>query len=178
MSVVVRQTSETKIRVEVARGSGKADVSTGHPFFDHMLTTFARYSGLDLQVEASGDLTHHLMEDVAISVGAAVRQVIPPTAARYVDKVVPMDDALVHAAVDVGGRFYYRGKLPNRLYEHWMRSFADHARATVHIRVLRTGYRHHVIEAAFKALGLALREALVESGTVFSTKGAVSLEVK
>lgn len=178
MSVVVRQTSETKIRVEVARGSGKADVSTGHPFFDHMLTTFARYSGLDLQVEASGDLTHHLMEDVAISVGAAVRQLIPPTAARYGDKVVPMDDALVHAAVDVGGRFYYRGKLPNRLYEHWMRSFADHARATVHIRVLRTGYRHHVIEAAFKALGLALREALVESGTVFSTKGAVSLEVK
>jgi imidazoleglycerol-phosphate dehydratase len=89
-----------------------------------------------------------------------------------------MDDALVHAAIDVGGRSYYRGKLPNRLYQHWMRSFAENARATLHIRVLRGSHRHHVLEAAFKALGLALREALAESGSVFSTKGAVSFEVK
>ena len=87
-----------------------------------------------------------------------------------------MDDALVEAALDLGGRPYYRGPLPSALYDHWMRSFADHAAATVHVRVLRGTDRHHIIEAAFKALGLALRDALVESGTVFSTKGAVRLE--
>mgnify|MGYP006198108537 CR=1 FL=1 len=74
-----------------------------------------------------------------------------------------MDDALVHAAVDLGGRPYYRGPLPSRLYDHWMRSFADNARATLHLRVLRGTDRHHVVEAAFKALALAVRDAFVES---------------
>jgi imidazoleglycerol-phosphate dehydratase len=143
-----------------------------------MLRTLARYAALDLTIQATGDLTHHLMEDVAIAVGAAVRQITPATAARYGDRFIAMDDALVHAAIDVGGRAYYRGKLPNHLYQHWMRSFADNARATLHIRVLRGSHRHHILEAAFKALGLALREALAESGSVFSTKGAVSFEVK
>src|SRR3712207_7848442 len=87
-----------------------------------------------------------------------------------------MDDALVHCALDVGGRPYYRGPLPSTLYDHWMRSFADNARATLHLRVLRGTDRHHVVEAAFKALGFALREALVESGgAVFSTKGTVEV---
>jgi imidazoleglycerol-phosphate dehydratase len=89
-----------------------------------------------------------------------------------------MDDALVHCAIDVGGRPYYRGPLPSTLYDHWMRSFADNARATLHLRVLRGADRHHVVEAAFKALGLALRDALAETGddgAVFSTKGAVRL---
>ena len=178
MSVVVRQTAETKIRVELAKGTGVGKIATGHRFFDHMLNTLARYSGLDITVDATGDLTHHLMEDVAIALGAAVRQATPATAARYGDRVIPMDDALVHASLDLGGRFYYRGKLPNSLYQHWMRSFAENAKATFHLRVLRGEHRHHVIEAAFKALGLALREALAETGAVFSTKGAVSLEVK
>jgi imidazoleglycerol-phosphate dehydratase len=89
-----------------------------------------------------------------------------------------MDDALVHASIDAGGRPYYRGPIPSKLYDHWMRSFADNARATLHIRVLRGTDRHHVVEAAFKALGLALRDALAESGAVFSTKGAVSLEAE
>jgi len=118
------------------------------------------------------------MEDLAIAVGAGVAKVIPATAVRYADRFVPMDDALVHAAIDVGGRPYYRGRLPNKLYEHWLRSFCDNAKVTLHVRVLRGMHRHHIIEATFKAVGLALRDALVDSGTVFSTKGAVALEVK
>jgi imidazoleglycerol-phosphate dehydratase len=178
MKTVTRETKETKVRVQVAIGTGKAEIRTGKPFFDHMLGTFARYAGLDLVLEATGDLTHHLMEDVAITLGTAVHAIVPATAARYGDQLIPMDEVLVQAAIDVGGRFYYRGKLPSRLYTHVMRSFAEHAKFTVHLRVLRSGDRHHVIEAAFKALGMSLRKALVESGAVFSTKGSVSLEVK
>ena len=178
MSVIIRETKETRIRVQLERGEGVATVQTGAPFLDHMLVTLARYSGLDLGITASGDLRHHLIEDVAIAVGAAVAALLPPTAARYGDRVVPMDDALVHVAIDVGGRPYYRGPLPSTLYDHWMRSFADHAKATLHVRVLRGRDRHHVVEAAFKALGLALRDALTETGAVFSTKGAVSLEAE
>jgi imidazoleglycerol-phosphate dehydratase len=178
MSVIMRETKETTIRVQLERGSGTATVQTGAPFLDHMLVTLARYSGLDLQVTATGDLRHHLIEDVAIAIGAATAAMLPPTAARYGDRVVPMDDALVHVSIDVGGRPYYRGPLPSSLYEHWMRSFADNAKATLHVRVLRGTDRHHVVEAAFKALGLALRDALTETGAVFSTKGAVALEAE
>ena len=171
--VVRRETRETQIRIELSIGTGTADVSTGEPFLDHMLVTLARYAGLDLVVEARGDLRHHLIEDVAITLGAAFAQLLPATAARYGERTVPMDEALVQCAIDVGGRPYYAGRLPSAMYEHWMRSFADNARATLHLRVLRGRDRHHVVEAAFKALGLALREAMVETGAVFSTKGSV-----
>jgi imidazoleglycerol-phosphate dehydratase len=177
MTVVVRETKETTIRCEVERGSGKATVATGESFLDHMLVTFARYSGLDVTVQATGDLRHHLIEDVAICVGAAVAATIPATAARYGDRTVPMDEALVHCALDLGGRPFYEGPLPSSLYDHWMRSFSDNARATLHLRVLRGRDRHHVVEAAFKALGLAVRDAFVDSGAVFSTKGGVALRV-
>jgi imidazoleglycerol-phosphate dehydratase len=176
MSVVVRETKETTIRCELTRGSGKARVATGQPFLDHMLVAFARYSGLDLTLQATGDLPHHLIEDVAICVGAALAALLPPTAARYGDRTVPMDDALVHCALDLGGRPYYRGPIP--LYDHWMRSFSDNAHATLHLRVLRGTDRHHVVEAAFKALGFAVRDAFVDSGAVFSTKGGVTLQVE
>jgi imidazoleglycerol-phosphate dehydratase len=177
-ALIVRETKETKIRVELAPGSGQAAIDTEYPYFSHMLGTFAKYSGLDLTLTARGDLKHHLMEDVAIAMGQALLRVIPATAARYGSRRIPMDEALVEASVDVGGRFYYRGKLPNRLYQHWMRSFADNARITLHLRTLRGKDRHHILEASFKALGLALRDALVDSGAVFSTKGSVQLEVK
>ena len=176
--VLRRETRETRIRVALAVGEGKADVRTGEPFLDHMLVTLARYAGLDLEVEAKGDLRHHLIEDVAITIGTAFARLLPATAARYGERTVPMDEALVQACLDIGGRFYYRGPLPNKLYDHVLRSFCEHARTTLHIRILRGKDRHHIIEAAFKATGLALRDALVDSGTVFSTKGAVSLEVK
>jgi imidazoleglycerol-phosphate dehydratase len=180
MTVVVRETRETAIRCELTRGSGegKATVSTGEKFLDHMLVTFARYSGLDVAVQATGDLPHHLIEDVAICVGAALSALLPATAARYGDRTIPMDDALVHCALDLGSRPFYRGPLPSRLYDHWMRSFADNAKATLHLRVLRGTDRHHIVEAAFKALGLAVRDALVDSGEVFSTKGGIALRIE
>jgi len=173
MSRIVRETSETRVRLEITPGVGRASVSTGFRFLDHMMVTLARYARLDLSVEASGDLKHHLIEDVGIAFGAAVADLTPPTCARYGHRVVPMDDALVEVAVDLGGRPYYRGPIPSSLYDHWLRSFADHAKSTVHVRVLRGTDRHHVVEASFKALGLSLGDALADSGTVFSTKGAV-----
>ena len=177
MSVVERETRETKIRVVATIGNGKGESRTGIPFLDHMMVTLARYSGLDLEIAATGDLAHHTIEDVAICVGAAVASVVPATAARYAHRVVPMDDALVECALDVGGRPYYRGPLPSNLYDHWMRSFADNAKTTLHLRVLRGRDRHHVVEAGFKALGLSLRDALADDGVVFSTKGSVALKV-
>jgi imidazoleglycerol-phosphate dehydratase len=173
MTTIVRETKETQIRIALARGRGAARVDTGEPFLDHMLVTLARYAGVDVEVQARGDLRHHLIEDVGIAFGEALRAFAPATAARYGDRTIPMDDALVHVSIDIGGRPWYEGPLPSRLYDHWFRSFADNARATVHVRVLRGADRHHVVEAAFKAVGLALRDALVEGGVVFSTKGAV-----
>jgi imidazoleglycerol-phosphate dehydratase len=173
MTAIVRETRETQVRVEIARGTGTARVETGVAFLDHMLATLARYSALDLAVQARGDLAHHLIEDVAIAVGTAVRGLADRPIARYGNRVIPMDDALVHVSLDLGGRFYYRGPLPSRLYDHWFRSFGEHARATIHVHALRGEDRHHVIEAAFKALGLALRDALAEQGAVFSVKGVV-----
>ena len=179
MTTIVRNTRETQITVELAAGSGASVIDTTIPFLDHMMVTLARYASLDLTLTARGDLRHHLIEDVAIALGSAVAAIVPARAARYGDRVIPMDDALVHVSLDLGGRPYYCGPLPSDLYDHWFRSFSDNARATVHVRVLRGHDRHHVVEAAFKALGAALREALVanESTAVFSTKGAVALEV-
>jgi imidazoleglycerol-phosphate dehydratase len=179
MTIVVRETRETQIRVEVVHGSGTSTVDTTVPFLDHMLVTLARYASLDLALGARGDLRHHLIEDVAIAFGAAIAALVPLRGARYGDRFIPMDDALVHVAIDLGGRPYYSGPLPSDLYDHWFRSFSDNALATVHVRVLRGRDRHHVVEAAFKALGASLRQALVADGAigVFSTKGAVGLEV-
>ena len=176
MTTVVRETSETRVRVALGPGAGVARVSTGERFLDHMLTTLARYAGLDLCVDAHGDLRHHLIEDVAVTVGIALRTSVEGPIARLGSQIVPMDDALVHVALDVGGRPYYRGPLPSQLYDHWMRSFSDNASATMHVRVLRGHDRHHIVEAAFKALGAALREAL-RSDAIESTKGPVRLEV-
>lgn len=172
MKSLIRQTKET--RVEVTLGEA-AKISTGKPFFDHMLTAFSTYAGLPLVLTATGDLTHHLMEDVALTVGEFVRRCTPATAARYGERTIPMDDALVQAVIDVGGRPYFEGKLPSRLYTHWFRSFATTSLSTLHLRVLRGGDRHHILEAAFKSTGLALRQALRDDGVVFSTKGTVSI---
>jgi imidazoleglycerol-phosphate dehydratase len=86
---------------------------------------------------------------------------------------MPMDDALVQVALDLGGRAYYRGPVPSSLYDHFLRSLAENAALTLHVRVLRGRDRHHIVEAAFKALGLALRHALAPGDSVFSTKGEV-----
>jgi len=178
MSVTKRETAETSIRIELRAGGGPSRTETGNRFLDHMLTAFARYSGLTLDVTAQSDLTHHLVEDVALTLGRAFRGIVPAGAARYATRVVPMDDALVQVSVDLGGRPYYEGPLPSHLYDHWMRSFSTEARATIHILVVRGKDRHHIVEAAFKALGMALRDALVDTGDTVSTKGSVSLRVE
>lgn len=178
MTVVVRESKETQIRIALGAAAGDApSIATTERFLDHMLVALSRYAGVSFDVAARGDLRHHLIEDVAIALGQAVHAFAPATCARYGECTVPMDDALVQVVIDLGGRPFYRGPLPSGLYEHFFRSFADNAKATIHVRVLRGEDRHHIIEAAFKALGMCLRQALVESGAVFSTKGAVRLEV-
>lgn len=173
MTALLRETAETRVRLRLDRTGEPGEIATTEPFLDHMLTALARYAGVGLDVEASGDLRHHLIEDVGITLGLALKDEIPARCARYGWALVPMDDALVQAALDAGGRAFYRGPLPAKLYDHFLRSLADNAGLTLHVRVLRGRDRHHVIEAAFKAVGLALRQALVEAGAVFSTKGAV-----
>lgn len=175
MTALTRTTGETRVRVETG---AEASIRTGDGFLDHMLTTFTRYADAPLVIEATGDLRHHLVEDVALTLGAVLARDTPPTCARYGDAIVPMDDALVQVALDAGGRPHYEGRLPSRLYDHFFRSLAMAAEWTLHVRVIRGRDRHHTIEAAFKALGLATRRARAESGAgaIFSTKGSVRLE--
>jgi imidazoleglycerol-phosphate dehydratase len=178
MSRIERRTGETTIELEVRREGEEIRVATGDGFLDHMVNTLARYAGLALRLEATGDLRHHLVEDVAITLGLALAAETPSRAERFGWAVVPMDEALVQAAVDLGGRPYYVGRLPSNLYEHFLQSLAVNMRATLHVRVLRGRDRHHVVEAAVKATGLALRQALREGDRVFSTKGSVSMELE
>jgi imidazoleglycerol-phosphate dehydratase len=177
MIQLTRRTRETVIHLGLDLVPGAATrIATGTRFLDHMLETLARYGGFGLVVDATGDLRHHLVEDVAIAFGEAVREAAAGPVARYGDRIVPMDDALAHVSLDLGGRAYYQGPLPSSYYEHWMQSFALNAAATLHVRVLRGRDRHHIVEAAFKALGFALRAALTPEAAVMSTKGAVELE--
>jgi imidazoleglycerol-phosphate dehydratase len=176
MSDLTRETRETRVRCKVIRGTGAADVEVDDTFLRHMVETLARYSGLDITLEAEGDMRHHLIEDVAITLGLALKDAVPMRAERYGWAVVPMDEALVEAAVDVGGRPFFVGKLPSSLYTHFLRSFATNLDATLHVRVIRGTDKHHMVEAGIKATGLALRQALQEGEAVFSTKGSVTLE--
>ena len=176
MSKLKRETRETRIACDVRKGTGSTQVTVEDRFLAHMVETLARYASLDVVLEARGDLRHHLVEDVAITLGLALRDEIPERAARYGWAVVPMDEALAEAAVDLGGRPFYVGRTPSRLYTHFLHSFATNLGATVHVRIVRGKDRHHMVEAAVKALGLALRQALAEGDQVFSTKGSVTLE--
>ena len=177
MSRLERKTKETQIVAEVRIGTGASKVQIDDRFLAHMVETLARYSGLDIEITATGDLRHHLVEDVAIALGQALRAELPDGIARFGSALIPMDEALAQAAIDVGGRPYYVGKLPSKLYTHFLHSFATNLDATLHVRVLRGDDRHHMVEAAIKATGMALRQALVPAGSVFSTKGAVEQEM-
>ena len=171
MTAMVRETKETRVRVALGDA---VKVSTGLEFFDHMLTAFSTYAGLALEISAQGDLRHHTMEDTALAIGAFVRKITPQNAARYGERTIPMDDALVSSVIDIGGRAYFVGRLPSKLYTHWFRSFATASESTLHLRVIRGSDRHHLIEAAFKSTGLALRQAMrAEGADIFSTKGSV-----
>ena len=186
-----RATRETTVRVELAiLGSGDAEVATGIGAYDHLLTSFARHGLLDLRVEATGDLEvdeHHTVEDVALVLGAAIDAALGDRAGihRFGDAVVPMDESVASAAVDVGGRPYaavdlpFRGErigaLPTQLVEHALEALARGGGITLHVRA--TGRNdHHLAEAAFKALARALRAACEPDPRregVASTKGTL-----
>jgi len=190
---VERATSETKLVVEVdLDGTGRADIVTGVGFYDHMLISLAKHSGMDLTVHAEGDLqvdAHHTVEDVAIALGEAFAEALGDKVGitRYGDALVPMDEVLVQAAVDLSGRPYVvhaepdnmtpmiGSDYPTSLTAHVFESFAFAARITLHIRVLHAGRdAHHIVEGQFKALAHALRTAVAldpRVGGVLSTKG-------
>jgi len=190
---VRRQTKETDVRVVLnLDGSGAARISTGIPFLDHMLELFARHGLFDLEIECRGDLEiddHHSTEDVAITLGQAFAEGLGDKSgiARYGAAIVPMDEALCRAAVDLSGRFYlvYEvetagrqsiGNFSVELAEHFWRSFAEAVRCNLHLDLLRGRNTHHILEGTFKATARALRQAVEIDPRirgVLSTKGVL-----
>jgi imidazoleglycerol-phosphate dehydratase len=188
---VARRTKETSIDVDLRLAPGEARIATGIPFFDHMLEQISRHGGLALRVKAKGDLevdAHHTVEDVGIGIGEALRQAIADKAglARYGHAVVPLDEALVEAVVDLSGRPHltFNAKLPSGkkfigtfdvdLTQDFLQALVNHARITVHVNVRYGRNLHHVVEAIFKATARALRAATAREGSaVPSTKGVL-----
>ena len=177
---ISRSTRETKIELDVdIDGRGTYDCDIKDEFLRHMVETLAKYSGTDLRISATGDLEHHLIEDVAITLGRAFREAIGDMPVRRIaSATVPMDEALVSVTVDLIDRPYAQLEVPDQMYEHFLRSFAMELRATVHTIVVRGKDSHHIVEATFKALGLALKEAMVPSQTTMSTKADVKWRTK
>lgn len=172
---ISRKTKETKISVKLRLdGSGSSKCNIPDEFLRHMVETLAKYSGADLELSAKGDIEHHLVEDVAITLGRAYRQAMGDQPVKRISSAtVPMDEALVQVTVDLIDRPYVHLELPDQMYEHFMRSFAMELRATVHTVVVRGKDEHHIIEATFKALGLCLKEAMAPSTSTVSTKSSV-----
>jgi imidazoleglycerol-phosphate dehydratase len=193
---IERATSESKVTIEVdLDGTGTADVTTGVPFYDHMLASFSRHSLIDLTVRAEGDThvdAHHTVEDVAIVLGQALRQALGDKVGirRFGDAVVPLDEALVQAVVDVAGRPYcvhtgepagqeyalIGGHYIGSLTRHVLETLASRAEIALHVRVLSGRDPHHIVEAQFKAVARAMRDAVAldpREGGIPSTKGTL-----
>jgi imidazoleglycerol-phosphate dehydratase len=202
-----RQTSESKVRVSLdLDGTGRAQISTGVGFFDHMLTAFARHSLIDLKVEGAGDLhidAHHTVEDTAIVLGQAIRSAVGDKSGirRFGNALVPLDEALAQAVVDVSGRPYcvHTGEPTGQEYvliggsqgvaavaasipysgsltRHIMETLAFHAQICLHLTVLSGRDPHHIVECQFKALARALRDAIAfdpRIDDIPSTKGTL-----
>jgi len=174
---LTRKTKETDISLSLdLDGTGRSKVTVDDQFLRHMLETFARYASVDMTVEASGDNPHHLIEDVAIVLGAAFRQALGDVPVdRIASAMVPMDDALVTVAVDIVDRPYCEADCPDPLSPHFLRAFAMSSGITLHAIINRGFDDHHIVEATFKALGSALRKAVVPRENVLSTKDAVQV---
>lgn len=172
---ISRETRETSVKVKlVIDGQGKYKCDIPDDFLRHMVETLAKYSGTDLDMSANGDIEHHLIEDVAITLGRAFREALGDAPVKRISSAtVPMDEALVQVTVDLIDRPFVHLELPDQLYEHFMRSFAMELRATVHTVVIRGKDAHHIIEATFKALGLALKDAMKQTSSTMSTKSSV-----
>ena len=191
-AVVTRVTGETDITVELdLDGTGTCSIDTGVPFFDHMLNAFGRHGLFDLTVRATGDIdvdAHHTVEDTGIVLGQAFTQALEDKAGitRFSDVCIPMDETLVQAAVDISGRGQAYCDLPiptervgsfdTELAVEFFYAFARDARVTLHVRELAGANSHHIIEAAFKAAGRAMRYACEldpRVNGVPSTKGSL-----
>jgi imidazoleglycerol-phosphate dehydratase len=186
-----RKTKETSVGVTlVIDGSGATQIATGIPFFDHMLEQLGKHAGFDLTVTAEGDLEvdlHHTVEDTGIVIGNALQQALGDKAGvrRFANALVPLDEALVQVALDLSGRPYlvydvdpvaeWIGTFDPQLAEEFWKGFVDGARLTLHVRSVSGKNGHHVIEASFKGVARALRDAVRVEGTgVPSTKGTLS----
>jgi imidazoleglycerol-phosphate dehydratase len=192
-AAVERTTSETDITIELdLDGSGRNEISTGLPFFDHMLSQLGRHGGFDLVVRAVGDLqidAHHTVEDVGIALGEVFASAIGNKAGvrRFASNRIPLDEALIDVALDLSGRPYlhYEVSFPGQqilgdppfdpqLVEEFWRAFVTSAAITLHITSVRGVNTHHLIEATFKGVARALRDAVrIEGGGVPSTKGVL-----
>ena len=185
-----RVTKETSIEIRLdLDGSGETAVSPGVPFFDHMISQLGRHAGFDLDLKASGDLdvdTHHTVEDVGIALGECLREALGDKAGvrRFASISVPLDEALIEVALDLSGRPYLvyevepggeaLGTPPfdPQLAEEFWRAFVTSAAITLHLRMRSGKNNHHILEATFKGVARALRDAVrIEGGGVPSTKG-------
>ena len=173
-----RTTRETKVSVELnIDGKGEFSVECDIQFLKHMVETLARYASFDIKMNATGDNDHHLIEDVAITLGNAFRNALDDTPIERMSTVtLPMDDALVMTSIDVIDRPFADIDCPDTLYHHFLRSFAMSARITLHVVKLRGFDEHHIVEATFKTLGTALKNASVPRRTELSTKDRPKVE--
>ncbi len=193
-AATTRTTKETTIEAElVLDGSGRTEVSTGLPFFDHMVEQLGRHGGFDLRVHATGDLhvdAHHTVEDVGIVLGACLAEALGDKVGvrRFASMLLPLDEALIEVALDLSGRPFLAYALdfaPDtpglgsppfnpQLAEEFWRAFATAANLTLHIRRLEGKNTHHMLEASFKGVARCLRDAVrVEGGGIPSTKGSL-----
>lgn len=189
---IYRKTLETEVKSEFnLYGEGKYHIKTGIGFFDHMLNLMARHGLIDVKIEAKGDLQvdpHHTVEDVGIVLGKSFKEALGDKKGikRYGTSIVPMDEALASVYIDISGRPYVvcdfnftidkLGEMDTELVEEFLRALAFNAGITLHARVLYGKNNHHMIEAIFKALGRALREAVDKDNRingVMSTKGTL-----
>ena len=188
-----RATKETSVEITLdLDGTGRAEASTGVPFYDHMLEQVGKHGGFDLTVKATGDLqidTHHTIEDVAIALGEAFRDAVGDKVGvrRFASGRYPLDEALIDIALDLSGRpfVHWDVEMPEclplgspafdpQLAEHAVSSFATAAGITLHVTLVRGRNVHHIIEAVFKGLGRCLRDAVrVEDSSLPSTKGVL-----
>jgi imidazoleglycerol-phosphate dehydratase len=191
-ATVERATKESSVSVSLdVDGTGQTDVSTGVPFFDHMLAQLGKHSGMDLRVRTVGDVevdAHHTVEDTSLALGQALREALGDKSGlrRYGHALVPLDETRVLAAVDLSGRPYLVhdepdlveliGSYDTTLTHHIWESFVAEARITLHVQVQDGRNAHHVVEAQFKAVARALRDAMSRDARVVgvpSTKGTL-----
>ena len=189
---VHRQTKESEVLVELdLDGTGQVDVETGVPFFDHMLTQLGKHGGFDLTVRTKGDLevdAHHTVEDTSLALGQALREALGDKVGirRFGDALVPLDETLVQAAVDMSGRPYLVhvepevveliGSYDTSLTRHIWESVSASAQICLHVRVINGRNAHHIVEAQFKAVARAMRDAVALDPRVVgvpSTKGSL-----